>query len=575
MKKENMSAFWHSTSHILADAVKRIRPDAKLAIGPAIDVGFYYDFDTKPFSPEDLKKIELEMAKIAKQNLEFKHVFLKRNESEKILKDQPYKMELLSDIDGDKISFYQHGEFMDLCSGPLIKNTSEIKAIKLLSTSGAYWRGDSNKPMLQRIYGISFSSQNELNDFIKNKEDAEKRDHSKLGRELDLYITHPAVGKGLPLFTPKGTAILMTLQRWIEDEEIKRGYQYTKTPTISKTELYKISGHLSHYKDKMFIFKTPEGEEMALRPMTCPYQFLIYKSKQRSYKDLPIKYAETSKLCRYEQSGELHGLIRIWEFTLADAHIICAPEQIEDEFVKVLDLVQYVMKTLGLTDYFYRFSKWDPKNKKKYIDNPKAWNESQKMMKKILDKLKLEYEEVDGDAAFYGPKLDVQMKNVYGKEDTFFTIQIDFALPEKFSMTYIDKDNSQITPMVIHRSSIGCYERTLAALIEKYAGAFPAWLAPVQVKLLTLTDDNIKYAKKVEEKLKEAGIRIETDYNSTTVQSKIRDAQLEKVPYTLVVGEKEEKANTVAVRTRDNKVKFGVKTDDFISDLCKEIEEKK
>jgi len=367
----------------------------------------------------------------------------------------------------------------------------------------------------------------------------------------------------------------MTLQRWIEDEEIKRGYQYTKTPTISKTELYKISGHLSHYKDKMFIFKTPEGEEMALRPMTCPYQFLIYKSKQRSYKDLPIKYAETSKLCRYEQSGELHGLIRIWEFTLADAHIICAPEQIEDEFVKVLDLVQYVMKTLGLTDYFYRFSKWDPKNKKKYIDNPMVWNESQKMMKKILDKLKLEYEEVDGDAAFYGPKLDVQMKNVYGKEDTFFTIQIDFALPEKFSMTYIDKDNSQITPMVIHRSSIGCYERTLAALIEKYAGAFPAWLAPVQVKLLTLTDDNIKYAKKVEEKLKEAGIRIETDYNSTTVQSKIRDAQLEKVPYTLVVGEKEEKANTVAVRTRDNKVKFGVKTDDFISDLCKEIEEKK
>jgi len=572
----NKPELWHATSHVLADAVKRLWSNVKLGIGPAIDDGFYYDFDKKePFKPEDLQKIEKEMQKIISEKLDFKHVLIERKEAEKILKAEPYKLELLKDIKDKKISFYQHGKFMDLCAGPLAKNTKEIGAIKLLRTAGAYWKGDSSRPMLQRIYGISFQSANELNLFIKQREEAEKRDHSKLGRELDLYTTHPAIGKGLPLFTPKGTTIKMILQRWIEDEEKKRGYLFTSTPILAKTELYKISGHLDHYRDKMFIFKTPEGEELALRPMTCPYQFMIYKSRQRSYKDLPIRYAETATLCRYEQSGELHGLIRIWQFTLADAHIICMPSQIEEEFEKVLDLIQYIMKTLGFKDYWYRFSRWDPKDKEKYIDNPKAWKESETVLKKILDKNKLKYEEVIGDAAFYGPKLDVQMKNVWGKEDTIFTIQIDFALPERFDMTYTDKDNKEARPMVIHRSSIGCYERTIAMLIEHYAGAFPVWLAPVQAKILTLTDDNIKYAKKVEQQLKNANIRIETDYNATTVQLKIRNSQLEKVPYMLVIGEKEEKAGTLAVRTRDGKVKFGIKTEDFIKEICKEIEEKR
>jgi threonyl-tRNA synthetase len=577
--KMDMQAFWHSTSHVMADAVKRLWPDVKLAIGPSIDEGFYYDFDKKmPFSEGDLEKIEKEMQKIISENSEFKHSLVEKKEAEKMLKGEPYKLEMLKELKDKKVSFYQHGKFIDMCAGPHIKKTGEIKAFKLLRSSSSYWRGDSSKAVLQRIYGISFPSKEQLLEFLRQKEEAEKRDHSKLGRALDLFITHPAIGKGLPLLTPKGATIKRILQRWVEDEEIKRGYQFTCTPILAKTDLYKISGHLEHYKDKMFIFKTPEGEELALRPMTCPYQFMIYKSRQRSYKELPIKYAETSTLCRYEKSGELHGLIRIWQFTLADAHIICSPEQIEEEFVKVLELVKYINKKLGLTesvDYWYRFSKWDPKDKKKYIDNPKAWNESQKMMKKILDKLKLKYEEVDGDAAFYGPKLDVQMKNVYGKEDTMFTIQIDFALPEKFDMTYTDKDNKMVRPMVIHRSSIGCYERTIAMLIEKYAGAFPTWLSPVQVKIMTLTDDNIKYARKVEERLKEANMRVETDYNPTTIQSKIRDAQMEKVPYMIVIGAKEESAGTLAVRTRDGKVKYGVKTEDFVKEICKEIEDKK
>jgi threonyl-tRNA synthetase len=576
-KKEGkgMEALWHSTSHVMADAVKRLY-DVKLAIGPAIAEGFYYDFDKKePFKPEDLEQIEKEMQKRIDENSEFKHSLVERKEAEKMLKDEPYKLEMLKELKDKKVSFYQHGKFLDMCAGPHIKKTGEIKAFKLLKAASAYWRGDSSKPVLQRIYGISFNSKQELENYLKMREEAEKRDHSKLGRELDLFITHPAIGKGLPLLTPKGATIKRILQRWVEDEEIKRGYQFTSTPVLSKTELYKISGHLEHYKDKMFIFKTPEGEDVALRPMTCPFQFMIYKSRQRSYKELPIKYSETSPLFRCEKSGEMHGLVRIWQFTLADAHIICMPSQIEEEFEKVLELIQYIMKTLGLTEYWYKFSKWDPKDKEKYIDNPKAWDESQKILKKILDKHKFKYEEVDGDAAFYGPKLDIQAKNVWGKEDTLFTVQIDFALPERFDMKYTDKDNKEVRPMVIHRSSIGCYERTMAMLIEKYAGSFPAWLSPVQVKIMTLTDDNIKYAKKVEEKLKENDIRVETDYNATTIQSKIRDAQLEKVPYMIVIGGKEEAAGTVAVRTRDGKVKYGVKTDDFISEICKEIQEKK
>lgn len=572
-KAMSKEVLWHSTSHVMADAVKRLWPDVKLAIGPSIEQGFYYDFDKKePFTPEDIIKIEKEMSKIIDENLKFVHSEKDRKESEKILKGEPYKLELLHELEGKKISFYQHGKFIDMCAGPHIDYTKRIKAFKLLQTSTAYWRGDSKRPILQRIYGISFGSRQELDDFLKMKEEAEKRDHAKLGRELDLFITHPAVGKGIPLFTPKGATVKRILQRWIEDEEIKRGYQYTSTPVISKIDIYKMSGHLDHYKDKMFIFKGHENDELALRPMTCPFQFLIYNSRQRSYKELPIKYAETSPLFRYEKSGELHGLMRIWQFTLADAHIICRPDQLENEFEDVLDLIQYIMKMLGFHDYWYRFSKWDPKNKEKYIDNPKAWNESEKILKKILDKSKLKYEEVVGDAAFYGPKLDIQMKNVYGKEDTIFTVQIDFALPERFDMKYIDENNRQVRPMVIHRSSIGCYERTMAMLIEKYAGAFPTWLAPVQAKVLTLTDDNIKYAEKTVKMLSDNGIRVEQDFKPETIQNKIRNAQLEKVPYTIVIGKKEEDAGTVAVRTRDGKVKYGVKAEDFLKQLKKEIE---
>ena len=566
---------WHSTSHIMADAVKRLWPEVKLAIGPAIEDGFYYDFDKKTaFTEEDLLKIETTMKKIIDENLKFIHTEKDRREAEKVLKGEPYKLELLNELKDKKISFYQHGSFIDMCAGPHIDYSKRIKAFKLLSTSTAYWRGDSKRPILQRIYGISFASKPELEAFLKMREEAEKRDHAKLGRELDLFITHPAVGKGLPLFTPKGATVKRILQRWIEDEEIKRGYQYTSTPVISKTDIYKISGHLEHYKDKMFMFTGHEKDELALRPMTCPFQFLIFNSKQRSYKDLPLKYAETSPLFRYEKSGELHGLIRIWQFTLTDAHIICAPSQLEKEFEDVLDLIGHIMKTLGLTEYWYRFSKWDPKNKEKYIDNPKAWDSSQKMLKKILDKNKLKYEEVEGDAAFYGPKLDIQMKNVYGKEDTVFTIQIDFALPERFDMKYTDENNNQVRPMVIHRSSIGCYERTMAMLIEKYAGAFPTWLAPVQVKVLNMSDDNMKYTEKIVGMLKEKGIRVETDYKAETIQNKVRIAQLEKVPYMLVIGKKEEEAKTIAVRTREGKVKYGVKAEDFIEQMLEEIEKK-
>ncbi|MBU2522715.1 MAG: threonine--tRNA ligase [Nanoarchaeota archaeon] len=566
---------WHSTSHIMADAVKRIWPDVKLAIGPAIEDGFYYDFDKKTaFTEDDLRKTENEMQKIIDSNLKFIRSETDKKQAGKLLKGEPYKLELLNELEDKKISFYQHGNFMDMCAGPHIDYTKRIKAFKLLQTSTAYWRGDSKRPVLQRIYGISFTSKPEMEAFLKMREEAEKRDHAKLGRELDLFITHPAVGKGLPLFTPKGATVKRILQRWIEDEEIKRGYQYTSTPVISKTDIYKLSGHLDHYKDKMFTFLGHEKDNLALRPMTCPFQFLIYNSKQRSYRDLPIKYAETSPLFRYEKSGELHGLIRAWQFTLADAHIICAPSQLESEFEEVLKLIEYIMTTLGLTEYFYKFSKWDPNNKGKYIDNPKAWESSQKILKKILDKNKLKYEEVEGDAAFYGPKLDIQMKNVYGKEDTIFTVQIDFALPERFDMSYIDEKNNKVRPMVIHRSSIGCYERTMAMLIEKYAGAFPVWLAPVQVKVLNMSDDNMKYTEKIVEMLKEKGIRVETDYKAETIQNKVRIAQLEKVPYMLVIGKKEEEAKTIAVRTRDGKVKYGVKSEDFLKQILEEIEKK-
>jgi threonyl-tRNA synthetase len=573
--KEGKEVYWHSSSHIMAAAVKKIFPDVRLGIGPAIDEGFYYDFDNLKVTPEDMPKIEAEIKGIIKQDLKFERSDVSKEEARKIFKDEKFKLELINDLEGDIVSTYRLGDYVDLCKGPHVPSSGKVGVVKLLRISGAYWKGDSNNQMLQRIYAISFRTQKELDSFVKQREEAESRDHSKLGRELDLFITSPVVGKGLPLFTPKGTTMLMTLQRWIEDEEIKRGYMFTKTPSMAKSDLYKISGHWDHYRDKMFTFKTGEGEEMALRPMTCPFQFMIYKSKSRSYRELPIRYTETSKLFRYELSGELHGLIRVWEFTLADAHIICMPDQLEAEFEKVLDLIQYILKTLGLNDYWYRFSKWDPKDKEKYIDNPQAWESSQKIMKNILDKLKLKYEEVEGEAAFYGPKLDIQMKNVWGKEDTFFTVQIDFALPERFDLTYVDKENKESRPMIIHRSSIGCYERTLAALIEKYAGAFPIWLSPIQARIITVSDKSMEYAESVKKKLEENGIRVEMDYSSTTLEYKIRSAQLQKIPCMLTIGEKEAQAGTVAIRTREGKVIFGVKIEDFVKQILEDIKNKK
>ncbi len=569
----------HSASHVLAAATKLLFPDVKLGIGPAIEDGFYYDFDKKtPFTPEDLVKIEKAMQHIVKQNLKFEKMEVSFDEAKKLLKDEPYKLELLEELKskGEKITFYKSGELIDLCKGPHVESTGKIKALKLTKMSSAYWKGNEKNPSMQRIYGVAFETKDELDNFVKLKEEAEKRDHNKVGRELELFTTNDSVGQGLPLIMPKGAKIIQILQRFIEDEEEKRGYQLTKTPYMAKSDLYKISGHWDHYKDNMFIVPGKDGEVLALRPMTCPFQFMIYKARSRSYKELPVRFSETSTLFRNEASGEMHGLIRVRQFTLSDAHIICMPEQLEHEFKKVLDLVQFVMKTLGIDkEIWYRFSKWDPKNKEKYIDNPKAWEESQKMLKKILDDIGLKYTEADGEAAFYGPKLDIQFRNVYGKEDTIITLQIDFALPERFEMTYVDKDNSKKTPMVIHRSSIGCYERTLAMLIEHYAGKFPLWLSPVQVKVVTVNDRNIDFAREIVSKLISEGLRVELDDASETIAKKVRNAQLEKVNYILTIGDKEQEAKTLAVRTREGKVEFGVNVEKFVSDLKKEIEQRR
>jgi threonyl-tRNA synthetase len=573
MKKEiKNQALKHSASHLLASAVLELFPKAKPAIGPAIEDGFYYDFDNLEITESDLKKIEKKMRQIAEKNSKFTKKQLSKAEAEKLVKNN-YKKEILSEIK-NKITFYTHDKFTDLCEGPHIDSTKELRHFKLMKIAGAYWRGNSKNKMLTRIYGIIFPTEKELKEHLFFLEEAKKRDHVKLGKQLDLFVINEAVGKGLPLLTPRGATLKRILRRFIVDEELKRGYQYTETPVMAKSELYKISGHLDHYKDSMFIFES-NGEEMALRPMTCPHQFMIYKSKLRSYRELPIKYAEVAELFRNEQTGELHGLMRVRQFTLADAHIICMPEQLEKEFEEVVNLVQYVMKSLGFKDYWYRFSKWDPNNKEKYIDDPKAWADSQKMMKKIIDKLKIKYEEEDGEAAFYGPKLDVQMKNVYGKEDTIFTIQIDFALPERFDMKYEGQDGRKHRPMIIHRSSIGALERTMAMLIEHYAGKLPLWLSPVQVKVLTVADRNLKFAEQIYEKLKQEGIRVELDRKTQSISKKVRDAQMEKINYMVTLGDKEEEGKTLAIRTRDGKVSFGVKVDTFIKNIKKEINDHK
>jgi threonyl-tRNA synthetase len=572
---DNLEKVRHTGAHILAQAVKELFPKVKLGMGPAIENGFYYDFDKEEgFSAKELKKIEKRMKEIVRRNIKLEKQNISKEKAKILFKGQKYKLELLKDLSEKTASLYKQGEFIDLCKGPHAKSTGEVKHFKILNTAGAYWKGTEKNKMLSRIYVACFKTEKELKDHLTNLEEAKKRDHTKLGKELDLFVISETVGKGLPLLTPKGATIKRILKRFIEDEEIKRGYQYTETPIMARSKLYKISGHLDHYKESMFVFKT-NGEEMVLRPMTCPHQFMIYKSKLRSYRELPIKYAEIAELFRNEKSGELHGLLRVRQFSLADAHIICTPEQLEKEFEEVVRLIQFVMKTLGFTDYWYRFSKGDIKNKEKYIDNPKAWRDSEKMMKKIIDKMKLKYVEAKDEAAFYGPKLDIQMKNVHGKEDTIFTVQIDFALPERFDMTYEGKSGKKERPMIIHRSSIGALERTIAMLIEHYAGKFPLWLSPIQVKIMTLTDRSNKFAKEITKKLQENNIRVELDSRNLSIGKKVRDAQTEKINYMVTIGDKEMKDKQLAIRSRDGKVKFGVSPDKFIKDLLKQIQEKK
>lgn len=578
---EGKRVYRHTASHVLAQAVKRLYPDVKLAIGPAIDNGFYYDFDSDTaFSPEMLQKIEAEMKKIIKENLLLERKVVSREEAIRLMADkgENYKVELIENLpENEEVSIYTQGEFTDLCAGPHLYSTGRLKAIKLTSCTGAYWKGDSSNKMLKRIYGTAFPKQSELDEHLAQIEEAKKRDHNKLGRELELFTTVDYIGQGLPIMLPKGTKILQILQRWVEDVEEQNGWMRTKTPLMAKSDLYKISGHWDHYREGMFVMGSEEdGKEcFALRPMTCPFQYQAYLNRARSYRDLPMRLGETSTLFRNEDSGEMHGLIRVRQFTISEGHLMCTPDQLEDEFRGCLELANMMLKTLGLhEDVSYRFSQWDPADTGKYIGTPEQWEEAQGMMKRILDDIGLEYKVGIGEAAFYGPKLDIQIKNVHGKEDTLITIQIDQMLAEKFGMEYVDKDGTKKNPYIIHRTSIGCYERTLALLIEKYAGAFPTWLAPTQVKLLPISDNQLEYAKAVEAKLKNAGIRTELDDRNEKIGYKIREAQLDKVPYMLVIGEKEAESGAVAVRSRKNGDMGAKPVDEFLGEILKEIAEK-
>ncbi len=556
--EQGKKAFWHTSSHILAQAVKRLYPNAKLGIGPAIDNGFYYDFDVEtPFTPEDIDSIEKEMKKIVKENLLLEKFVEPSADAIKRLEEQGeiYKVELAKEHSdkGEDISFYKQGDFMDLCAGPHLISTAGIKALKLTNCTGAYWRGDAKNAQLCRVYGTAFPKNAELTEYLERVEEAKKRDHNKIGRELELFTTSELIGQGLPVLLPKGAKVVQLLQRFIEDIEEKHGWQMTKTPLMAKSDLYKISGHWQHYKDGMFVLGDEEkdNEVFALRPMTCPFQYQAYLNRGRSYRDLPMRLSETSTLFRNESSGEMHGLIRVRQFTISEGHLMCTPEQLEEEFKGCVELANNCLKTLGLyEDVSYRFSQWDPENKEKFEGTPEQWSEVQTTMGKILDELQIPYAIGIGEAAFYGPKLDIQIKNVHGKEDTLITIQIDQMLAEKFGMEYIDTDGTKKNPLIIHRTSIGCYERTLALLIEKYAGAFPLWLAPVQVKLLPLGERHVEYANKVANELRDLNIRVEVDDRSEKVGYKIREAQLQKIPYMLAVGDKEIEANSVGVRSR-------------------------
>ena len=576
-----LAAIRHTGSHVLAQAVKRLFPDAKLAIGPYIDNGFYYDIEREPFSREDLEKIEAEMKKIVKEDLKIERFELPRQEAIKFMeeKNEPYKVELINDLPEDAIiSFYKQGEFTDLCAGFHIPSTKGLKAFKLISSSMAYWRGDSSRPQLQRIYGTAFNKKEELEDYLKYLEEIKKRDHNKLGREMELFTTVDVIGQGLPLFLPNGTKMINKLQRWIEDlEDNEWGYVRTKTPLLAKSDLYKISGHWDHYKDGMFVLGDEEvdKEVFALRPMTCPFQYYVYKNTQKSYRDLPYRMAETSILFRNEDSGEMHGLTRVRQFTISEAHLVVTPEQTGAELKSVLELALYVLDTLGLKeDVSFRLSKWDPENKEKYLGDDEYWESTQEILRNILIEKNLPFTEADGEAAFYGPKIDIQTKNVYGKEDTMITVQLDCAIADKFDLYYVDQNGNRVRPYIIHRTSVGCYERTLAWLIEKYMGKFPTWLCPEQVRVLPISEKYIDYANKVLAELRKNGIDAKLDNRDEKIGFKIREARLARLPYMLVVGEKEAADSTVSVRSRfagDEGIKS---LDEFIEQISKEIRTK-
>ena len=575
------AAYRHTASHVLAEAVKRLYPTSKLAIGPSIDTGFYYDFECPSLSREDLDKIEIEMKKIIKEGAEISRYTLPRKEAIEFMEKQgePYKVELIKDLPEDaKLSFYSQGGFTDLCAGPHLMSTKGIKAFKLISSSGAYWRGSEKNKMLTRVYGTAFTKKADLDEYLEYLENIKLRDHNKLGREMELFTTVDVIGQGLPLMLPKGAKMIQTLQRWIEDEEERRGYMRTKTPFMAKKDLYVISDHWNHYKEGMFVLgdEEKEGTEVfALRPMTCPFQYYVYKAKQKSYRDLPCRYGETSTLFRIEDSGEMHGLTRIRQFTISEGHLIVRKDQIEEEFKGCVDLAKYCLKTLGLeNDVTYRMSKWDVNDQGKYLGTEETWNEVQDMMRNILNDIGIDFTEEDGEAAFYGPKLDIQAKNVYGKEDTMITIQLDMFLAERFDMYYVDQSGAKVRPYIIHRTSLGCYERTLAWLIEKYAGLFPTWLCPEQVRILPISDKYKDYAEKVLAELKSNGILATTDYRAEKIGYKIREAWIDKVPYMLVVGEKEESEGKVSVRSRFVGDEGQKDLSTFIDDICKEIRTK-
>ena len=581
--KDGQKVFNHTASHILAQAVKRLYPNTKLTIGPSIDNGFYYDFDSEEsFTAEALSAIEKEMKKIVKENLKLERFTLPRDEAIALMeeKDEPYKVQLIARVpEGEDISFYRQGEFVDLCAGAHLFATGAVKAVKLLSCTGAYWEGNSKNKMLQRIYGTAFPQKDMLQAHLDKLEDAKKRDHNKIGRELEFFTTVDVIGQGLPIMLPKGARMIQLLQRFVEDEEQKRGYLLTKTPLMAKRDLYKISGHWDHYRDGMFILGDPDDETkecFALRPMTCPFQYQAYLNRKRSYRDLPMRLGETSTLFRNEDSGEMHGLIRVRQFTISEGHLVLRPDQLEEEFRGCLDLAKYMLDTLGLAeDCSYRFSQWDPNNTDKYEGTPEQWDEAQSVMKKILDNIGIDYEIGIDEAAFYGPKLDIQIKNVHGKEDTLITIQIDMLLAKKFGMEYTDSDNTQKTPYIIHRTSLGCYERTLALLIEKYAGAMPLWLAPTQVTVLPISNLFEDYAKKVADELEAIGIRVELDNRNEKIGYRIREAQLSKVPYMVCVGADEQEKGTVAVRARKEGEGGNMTLDEFKAKLLMEVATKK